>query len=42
MKKLDYETPELTEAEYGRFVQGDSRNAPGKADNEEHTTNDIF
>ena len=25
--KIDYETPELTEAEYGKFVQGTS--APG-------------
>ena len=40
MKKLDYETPALTEAEYGKFVQGAS--APGKADDNDHGTDDIL
>ena len=40
MKKLDYETPELTEAEYGRFVQGAS--APGKAEDNDQGTDDIL
>ena len=40
MKKLDYETPELTEAEYGQFVQGAS--APGKAEDNDQTTEDLF
>ena len=39
MKKLDYETPELTEAEYGMFVQGAS--APGKAEDNDQTTEDL-
>ena len=35
--KIDYETPELTEAEYGKFVQGTS--APGgNPDNDSSTT----
>ena len=40
MKKLDYETPELTEAEYGKFVQGAS--APGKAEDNDQTTEALF
>ena len=40
MNKLDYETPELTEAEYGKFVQGAS--APGKADDNDQSTEDLF
>jgi len=40
MKKLDYETPELIEAEYGKFVQGAS--APGKADDNDQGTEDLF
>ena len=40
MKKLDYETPELTEAEYGKFVHGAS--APGKAEDNDQTTEDLF
>ena len=40
MKKLDYETPELTAAEYGKFVQGAS--APGKADDNDQGTDDIL
>ena len=35
--KIDYEHPELTEAEYGKFVQGTS--APGgNPDNDSSTT----
>ena len=35
--KIDYETPELKEAEYGKFVQGTS--APGgNPDNDSSTT----
>ena len=34
--KIDYETPELTEAEFGKFVQGTS--APGgNPDNDSST-----
>ena len=40
MKKLDYETPGLTGAEYGKFVQGAS--APGKADDNDQGTEDLF
>ena len=40
MKKLDYETPELTVAEYGKFVQGAS--APGKAEDNDQGTDDIL
>ena len=40
MKKLNYETPELTGAEYGKFVQGAS--APGKADDNDQSTEDLF
>ena len=40
MKKLDYEPPELIEAEYGKFVQGAS--APGKADDNDQSTEDLF
>ena len=39
MKKLDYETPGLTEAEYGRFVQGAS--APGKAQDNDQSTEQL-
>ena len=35
--KIDYDTPELKEAEYGKFVQGTS--APGgNPDNDSSTT----
>ena len=40
MKKLEYETPELAEAEYGKFVQGAS--APGKAQDNDQGTDDIL
>ena len=40
MKMLDYETPELAEAEYGKFVQGAS--APGKAQDNDQGTDDIL
>ena len=40
MKKFDYETPELAEADFGRFVQGAS--APGKAEDNDQGTDDIL
>jgi len=40
MQTINYETPELTEAEYGKFVQGAS--APGKADDNDQSTEDLF
>ena len=40
MKKFDYETPELAEADFGRFVQGAS--APGKAENNDQSTENLF
>ena len=40
MKTFDYETPELTEAEYGKFVQGAS--APGKAQDNDQSTENLF
>ena len=40
MKKFDYETPGLAEADFGRFVQGAS--APGKAENNDQSTEDIL
>ena len=40
MSKIVYETPELTEAEYGKFVQGAS--APGKADDNDQSTENLF
>ena len=40
MKKFDYETPELAEADFGRFVQGAS--VPGKADDNDQGTDDIL
>ena len=40
MKKFDYETPELTGAEYGKFVQGASY--PGKANDNDQETEDLF
>ena len=39
MKKLDYETPELAAADFGRFVQGSS--APGKAGDNDQGTGDL-
>ena len=39
MKKLDYETPELAEANFGQFVQGTS--TPGQAGNNDQGTGDI-
>ena len=41
MKKLEYETPKLTEAEYGKFVAGDSRNEPGQAQPNDQGSDDI-
>ena len=40
MKKFDYETPDLNEAEYGKFVQGASY--PGTAGDNDQGTDDIF
>ena len=40
MKKLDYEIPGLSEAEYGKFVQGSS--APGKANDNDQSSGDIL
>ena len=40
MKKFDYETPELAEAKFGKFVQGAS--APGKAEDNDQTTEGLF
>lgn len=40
MKKLDYETPGLAEADFGRFVQGAS--APGQAQNNDQSTENLF
>ena len=40
MKKFAYETPELAEADFGKFVQGAS--APGKAENNDQSTEDLF
>ena len=40
MKKFAYETPELAEADFGKFVQGAS--APGKADDNDQGTDDIL
>ena len=40
MSKFDYETPELAEANFGQFVQGAS--APGKADDNDQSTEDLF
>ena len=39
MKKFDYETPELTGADFGRFVQGSS--VPGLAGNNDQGTGDL-
>ena len=39
MKKLEYETPSLTEAEFGTFVQGAS--APGQAQPDDQGSDDI-
>ena len=39
MSKIVYETPELTEAEYGKFVQGAS--APGTAQDNDQGTDDL-
>ena len=40
MKKLEYETPSLTEAEFGTFVQGAS--APGQAQPDDQGSDDIL
>ena len=40
MQTINYEPPELIEAEYGKFVQGAS--APGKAENNDQSTEDLF
>ena len=39
MKRIDYETPELAEADFGKFVQGAS--APGKADDNDQSTEQL-
>ena len=39
--KTDYETPELKEADFGAFVAGDSRNAPGQAQPDDNGSDDI-
>ena len=39
--KKSYETPKLTEADFGAFVQGDSRNAPGQAQPNDQGSDDI-
>ena len=39
MKKLDYETPELIEADFGQFVQGTS--APGQAGKNDQSTEHL-
>ena len=39
MKKTDYEIPELTEADFGKFTQGVS--APGQAGDHDQGTNDT-
>ena len=41
MKKIEYETPKLTEAEFGEFVAGDSRTAPGQAQPNDQGSDDI-
>ena len=38
MKMFDYETPELAEAKFGKFVKGAS--APGKAEDNDQLTED--
>ena len=40
MKRIDYETPELAEADFGKFVQGAS--APGKAQDNDQSTENLF
>ena len=40
MKKFEYETPELAEAKFGKFVQGASR--PGQAGDNDQGTEDLF
>ena len=40
MKKFDYETPELAEAKFGKFVNGAS--APGKAQDNDQVSEDLF
>ena len=40
MKKFVYETPELAEVDFGKFVQGAS--APGKAGDNDQSTEDLF
>ena len=39
MKKFDYETPELTGADFGQFVQGTS--TPGQAGTNDQGPGDI-
>ena len=39
MKKFVYETPELAEADFGKFVQGAS--APGKAGDNDQSTEQL-
>ena len=38
--RMDYEIPELAEANFGKFVQGAS--APGKAEDNDQGTEDLF
>ena len=40
MKMFDYETPELAEAKFGKFVHGAS--APGKAQDNDQVSEDLF
>ena len=40
MKRIDYETPELAEADFGKFVQGAS--APGKSQDNDQSTENLF
>lgn len=40
MKKFAYETPELAEANFGKFVQGAS--APGQAQDNDQGTENLF
>ena len=40
MKKFTYDPPKLAEADFGKFVQGAS--APGKAENNDQSTEDLF
>ena len=41
MKKFVYETPELAEADFGKFVQGASGGEPGQAGDNDQETDGI-